>query len=342
MKYLTDEVFILKRSLSVILVLTLLLSMALAACKTAENNGTSEQGLEAADNEFGFQDVPVTDKNGEVVTDKNGEVVTTEVPVEYVTDKNGKTIAKVLDKNGEVVTDKKGREVTVEAEIELTTGKKKTTTKSTKTTKSTQPTKSTTATTKGNEGTTEKEITTVPIDKDKVPTISQARKSKDKKAVTFSSKDQQIVKSMLEVPYLYKANYENADGVPINIAAHAAIWMAEREGLSTTSYASGTIVLDLFKYFGQTVVNFKVQVNDKADNDNLVYNASSDSFSISAFEAKQQDVTIESIEYLGNNNYYLVTAKVKNAGSKNKVYAIIQKNKLDATLGFSIKALKWS
>ena len=333
-----------KKSISVLLVFTVLLTMSFAACKTNGNkDNTSEQGLEAADNEFGFQDVPVTDKNGEVVTDKNGEVVTTEVAVEYVTDKNSKTIAKVIDANGEVVTDKKGREVTVEADVDISKdGDKNTSASLPKTTKPTEATKSTTATTKGNEGTTSKEITTLPIDKDKVPTISQARNSKDKKPVTFSSQDQQTVKSMLEVPYLYKASYENADGVPINIAAHAAIWMAEREGLNTTSYASGTIVLDLFKYFAQTVVNFKVQVNEKADNDNLVYNASSDSFTIKEFESKQQDVTIQSIEYLGNNNYYLVTGKVKNAGGKTKVYAIIQKNKLDATLGFSVKALKWS
>ncbi len=334
-----------KKSIAIMLIFTLLMTMSLAACKSngtnKENDKTSEQGLEAGDNEFGFEEVEVTDKNGEVVTDKNGKPVTTEVAVKYEKDKNGKTVAKVLDNNGEVVTDKKGREVTVKVkDVTTKKAKKKTTTK--KNTKSTESTKSTTASTKGNEGTTSKEITTLPLDKDKVPTIAEARKSSEKKAVTFSSKDQQTVKNMLEVPELYNASYENADGVPINIAAHAALWMAKREGLNTKTYASGTIVLDLFKYFAQTVVNFKVEVNDESDNDNLVYNANNDSFSIAGFEDKKQDVTIEKIEYLGNNNYYLVTGKVKNAGSKTKVYAIIQKNKLDASLGFSVKALKWS
>ena len=330
-----------KKSIAVLLVLTLLVTAGFAACKSKDNE-TTEQGLESADNEFGFQDVEVTDENGEVVTDKNGDPVTTEVAVEYVLDKNGKTIAKVLDKEGEVVTDKKGKPVTVKADIELTTAGKKKTTKKEKSTASTKPTKTTTVPTKGNEGTTNKEITTLPLDKDKVPTISEARKSDTKKAVEFSNKDQQIIKSMLEVPYLYNASYENSEGVPINIAAHAALWMAEREGLNTTSYASGTIVLDLFKYFAQTVVNFKAEVNAKSDNDNLVYNANNDSFTVVSFESKKQDVTIQKIEYLGNNNYYLVTGKVTGAGGKSKVYAIIQKNKLDATLGFSIKALKWS
>ena len=335
-----------KRSLAVLLILTMLVATAFAACKTDGNAGTSEKesgGLESADNQFGLQDVEVTDKNGEVVTDADGKAVTTEVAVQYVVDKKGKTVAKVIDENGEVVTDKSGKEVTVKPDIELTTAsKKKKTTKKEKTTESTKPTKSTTATTKGNEATTDKEITTLPLDKDKVPTIDDARKSKSKEAVTFSSKDQQVIKSMLEVPYLYNASYENADGVPINIAAHAALWMAEREGLNTTSYASGTIVLDLFKFFAQTVVNFKTQVNAESDNDRLVYNENNDSFSISEFETKKQDVTIQKIEYLGNNNYYLITGKVTGAGKIDHVYAIVQKNKLDATLGFSIKALKWS
>ena len=338
-----------KRSLAVLLVLTLLMTTAFAACKTNGNagnktNDTNETGgLESAENQFGLQDVEVTDKNGEVVTDAEGNAVTTEVAVEYKLDKKGKTVAYVIDKNGEIVTDKSGKEVTVKPDVELSSTKaKKTTTKKQKSTEATKPTKSTTATTKGNEATTNDEITTLPIDKDKIPTIDEAKKSKSKEAVTFSSKDQQVIKSMLEVPYLYNASYENADGVPINIAAHAALWMAEREGLNTTSYASGTIVLDLFKYFAQTVVNFKTQVNAKSDNDNLVYNENNDSFSISEFESKKQDVTIQKIEYLGNNNYYLITGKVTGAGKIDTVYAIVQKNKLDATLGFSIKALKWS
>ena len=329
-----------KKSIAILLALTLLLTMSFAACKSDETDSSAE-GLEAADNEYGLQDIEVTDKNGEVVTDKNGDPVTTEVAVKYELDKNGKTIAVVIDDNGEPVTDKNGKEVTVKPDIDLTTKKNKTTKKQ-KSTESTKPTKSTTVTTKGNESSTQKEITTLPIDKDKVPTIRDARNSKTKEAVAFSSKDQQTVKSMLEVPYLYKASYENADGVPINIAAHAALWMAQREGLNTSSYASGTIVLDLFKYFAQTVVNFKTQVNSESDNDNLVYNAQNDSFTVNSFETKQQDVTIQKIEYLGNNNYYLVTGKVSGVRGVSKVYAIIQKNKLDAMLGFSVKALKWS
>ncbi len=333
-----------KKPISILLALVLILTGALIGC---QKNGTTQPenetgGLESADNEYGIQEVPVTDKNGETVTDAQGKPVTTEVQVKYEL-KNGKTIAKVIDANGEVVTDKSGKEVTVKPDIELTTaGKKKKTTQKEKSTQSTKPTQSTTVPTQGDERTTEKDITDLPVDKDKVPTIKDARKSKTKKAVTFSSQDQQLVKSMLEVPYLYKASYENADGIPINIAAHVAIWQAERKGMSTDAYAEGDIILDLFRYFGQTVINFKTRVNSEADTDNIHYNANNKSFTITDFESKKQDVAIQSIEFLGNNNYYLVTGKVSGAGTVNKVYAIIQKNKLDATLGFSVKALKWS
>ena len=332
-----------KRAIVILIALAVLVSSVFVACKNSGNTETTapaEGGLESADNEYGIQYADVTDANGEKVTDKNGEVLTTEINVRYELDENVKTIAVVIDENGEPVTDKNGNPVTVKPDIELSTKKNKTTQKE-ETTKPTKPTKSTTATTNGKEATTEKELTTLPYTKDKVPTIADAEKN-SKGTVEFSSKDQQTIKNMLEVPYLYKANYENAKGVPINIAAHAALWMARREGFSTNSYASGTIVLDLFKYFGQTVVNFKTKVNNDSDNDNLVYNAASDSFTISQFESKKQDIQIQKIEFIGNNNYYLVTAKVTGAGDISKVKAIVQKNQLDATLGFSIKALKWS
>ncbi|MBQ9518168.1 MAG: hypothetical protein IJR60_08845 [Eubacterium sp.] len=348
-----------KKSVAILLVLTLLMTMGFAACKSNNANELVEEGgLEAADNQFGIQDVEVTDKNGEVVTDKKGKPVTTEVQVRYEVDKKGNTIAVVIDSNGEDVTDKKGKVVTVKSDVELTTaGKKKdkTTTKKngksdkteatgTKKADTTKPTKTTTAKAQEDEEPTDKEFSTIPISKDKVPKIDDAINSTKKKAVTFSSQDQQIIKSMLEVPGLYDQDkYENSEKeIPSNIAAHVAIWMVEREGFNTKSYAASTIALYLFYYFGKTAVNFKQNVNEKSGNSNIVYNANSDSFTVSAFESKQQDVTIQKIEFLGNNNYYLVTASVKNAGKYNKVYAIIQKNKLDASLGFSVKALKWT
>ena len=45
---------------------------------------------------------------------------------------------------------------------------------------------------------------------------------------------------------------------------------------------------------------------------------------------------------LGDNNFYKVTGKVSKADGVKEVQAVVQKNKLDSTLGFSIKALKWS
>ncbi|MBQ8077106.1 MAG: hypothetical protein IJ235_01855 [Eubacterium sp.] len=340
-----------KKSISILLIIATLLTMGLAACKSdSKNQLVEEGGLEAADNQFGIEDVEVTNKKGEVVTDKNGKAVTTEVNVRYELDKNGKTVAVVIDQNGEDVTDKNGDPVTLKnSSVEITTAKKggksdKTTAPSgTKKASSTKPTKTTNAPSQKGEETTGKEFTTLPIEKDKGATIAEARSSSKKKAVTFSSKDQQIIKSMLEVPGLYeKDSYENsAKEIPANIAAHVALWMVEREGFNTKSYASSTIALYLFYYFGKTAVNFKLNVNEKSGNKNITYNAKNDSFTVTAFEGKKQDVAIQKIEYLGNNNYYLVTANVTGAGGHSKLYAIIQKNKLEASLGFSVKALKW-
>ena len=56
----------------------------------------------------------------------------------------------------------------------------------------------------------------------------------------------------------------------------------------------------------------------------------------------EQYGTLTIIEDLGNNNFYKVTGTVSGTKKAKKVVAIIQKNRLDSTLGFSIKALKWS
>lgn len=192
--------------------------------------------------------------------------------------------------------------------------------------------------------------TTVPYDGSEGTTSSDLKEAKDDKVpnsndkgdkVRFSAKDNTRLKDMLEVPYLYNASYENSDGVPVEIASHVAIWMAQRDGLNTTTYASGTVVLDLFKYFGQTVVNFKTNCNDNKGNADITYNTANDTFTIPKAEAHQHTVKITTTESLGNN-YYRITATVSGAGSISKVVAVVQKNRLDSSLGFSIKALKWS
>ena len=334
-----------KKTIAILLTIIVIAS-SFAAC-ASKGGKDDEGGLEAAVNEYGFEDVEVTDKNGKVVKDKDGNVVTTQVAVVYEKDKKGKTVAKILDDNGEVVTDKNGKEVTVKTDYEIedsSTAKVETessTEEKIPTTKEQKTTESTTQKANGKEATTEKDVTTLDYKKDKVPTIEEAKNSKSKKAVAFDSYDQQIVKSMLEVPHLCENGYKNKDGVPIELATHAALWMAEREDLNTSTYASGTIVLDLFKFFGQTVVNFKTKCNDEGNNKNIQYNKKNDTFSISDFENPTHSVTITKIEYIGNNNYYLVTADVSGTDEAKKVYAIIQKNKLDIGLGFSIKALEW-
>ena len=340
-------VIFLKRTIAILLALIVLLCGVFAGCKKDKNNEadttTIAEELEDAENEVGFENVEVTDENGKAVTDKNGDKVTTEVAVEYER-KGNRTVAYVIDKNGNRVKGKNGKDVTVKTnykkQSKKTTKKKKKKKKSGSNTPKpadnpVKPDDKTPAV--DGKGTTSPVLTTNPKDLH-VPTTNDSGKS-----VSFNANDTKIITAMLEVPYLFNANYEGANGkVPINIASHAAIWMAQQEGLTMSTYASGTVVIDLFKYFGQTVVNFKSQCNSKGDCENIRYNSDGDSFTITAFENKVQDVTITEIQSLGGNNFYKVIGTVKNAGGKDKVVAVVQKNKLDSKLGFSIKALKWS
>lgn len=327
-----------KKGIAVLLAMSIIICSVFVACAKNDEDTTgesisSEGGIEDSDSEIGFETMDVTDENGKAVTDADGNKVTTEVAVKYELNKKGKTVAKVLDKDGNVVTDKHGKEVTIDTDETITTTTKKGSGKTEKSTESTTAKTEKSAETTSPELTTKKEIVPVPS------TDTEGTK------VIFSNEDQQVIKNMLEVPYLYQASYENSQGVPASIATHAAIWMAERSQLSTTTYAAGTVVIDLFKYFGQTVVHFKNNCNN-AGNENITYNSSTDTFTISNFEEKTHDVTLTGFESLGGNNYYKVTATVKAkngaSGVPKKVTAIVQKNKLDAGLGFSIKALKWS
>ena len=316
------------------------MSAVFAGCSAKDNDDKTtkaeNEGLNSAENEYGFETVEVTDDKGETVTDKDGNAVTTEIYVEYTTNKKGETVAVEIGSNGEKVTDKKGKDVTHKTDYDANTTSKKNDEEQLPSVPKTEPTtETTTMTTKKSESTTSSELTTIKREKEVVP-----RTSDSGTLVAFSTEDQQIIKQMLEVPYLYESSYENEDGVPINIATHAAIWMVQREAFNTTSYASTTVVLDLFKYFAQTVVNFKTYCNE-AGNKNINYKSSNDTFIISSFEAPTHTVTLDEIEYLGNNNYYKVTGTVSGTKKAKKVVAIIQKNRLDSSLGFSIKALKW-
>lgn len=328
----------------------MLISFVFVACATknketnADSSSTSEteNNLESNDTEFGFETETVTNAEGKEVTDSKGNTVTTEVAVVYKKDKKGNTYAQKLDADGKGVTDKKGNEVTVKTKV--TTTKKPTTT----TTKATTAKDDTTATTEDKTTATTKEnvqltkdVSTTKFDgKEVVPKTSDTGKE-----VNFSEADQEIISSMLEVPYLYRSSYENVDGIPIDTAVYTAVWMAQREGGTglgkDAPYASNPIILNLFKFYGNTVVNFKTKCNG-ISNTPITYSANKDQFIVNAFTDKKQSVTITKIEDLGNNNFYKITGSVSNAGKITKVIAIVQKNRLEPTLGFSIKALKWS
>ncbi len=317
---------------------------------------TSADGLNSADNEYGFEEEDVTDKDGKKVTDKNGKTVTTEVAVAYHTDAKGNTYAQRIDDNGNEVTKKNGKPVTVKTQTTTkasksdnkSTGKADSSSASSDTTKANSPsatratttteattTAKPTATTKKDAEPTKTSDTTKFDGTEKVPKTSATGKE-----VNFSTSDMETVASMLEVPYLYLQSYENSDGVPIEIAAYTAVWMAQHDGGTGETYPSSPVVLNLFKYYGQTVVNFKTKVNDVKDSP-IKYNSKNDTFTVSKYPDKKQDIKITKIEDLGDNNFYKVTADVTGAGKIKTVQAIIQKNKLDSTLDFSIKALNW-
>lgn len=307
-----------RKAIAVVLATTIAVSVAMIGCSKSKNNEETTtktvDGLKNNEDTFSIEEETVTDKNGEAVTDKDGNPVTTQVMYKETTDKKGNKIAVKIDDNGEVVTDKNKKPVTVH------------TTKAPKTT-------STTAVSLPDESST---ITTVAPDKDIVPKIDDSTKS-----ASFTEDEIKVIEAMFEVPGIYASNYENSDGVPLDAAKHAAVWMAQRENLNTKTYASGTIVLGLFKFFGQTVVNFK---NNCGKNAEITYNASNDTFTIPSAESAVQKVSIEKVEEYSqknNNNYYKVTAKVSGC-DKSKVVAVVQKNRLESSLGFSIKAMRWS
>lgn len=330
-----------KKGILILLAAAVLVSCVFAACSNKDENETTAEGLANADVEYGFEDIAVTDADGKEVTDADGNVVTTNVAVEYRKDKNGKSYAVVIGNDGKAVTDKNGKEVTVPVKDDDSGNQP-------------APSKTTAAPTKGNNTTTQAPKPTGTTKKDIPMTESPSttrfdgkfetvpKTSESGKPVNFSAEDQAVIKSMLEVPYLYLANYENSDRVPIEIATHTAVWMAEHEGTSREVYASSPVVLNLFKFYGQTVVNFKSQCNEYAQKVGapIEYRAD-DTFYISNYTSKVQTVSITGIEDLGDNNFYKVTADVSGCNKK-KVVAIVQKNRLDTSLGFSIKALKWS
>lgn len=314
------------KKIAILLVAALLVSTCFAACSKNNNDANSDDsvsatgdGLENAANEFDI----VEDEDGNTVA-----VVYDEKGNAYKVDENGKKTrkrVKVADKDKETTTGNNSNKDVV------------------------APTKPNVDNKTDNApATTNNKLTTLPFGEDKVPTTSESGTP-----VKFSDEDVSTIAYMLEVPYLYSANYENSQGVPIEVANHAACWMAQKNGANSTNFASGDIVLNLFRYFAQTVQNYSNNCNtDKsATKAPITYNPGTDTFTIVAkesdtIEKKTHSVSVDSIEFLGNNNYYKVTATVKAENSSGckykKVVAVMQKNKLDSSLGFSVKALKWS
>ena len=316
-----------KKAFALSLCVIMILTFTLVACSKNDDDGepttapkstAQVSDLDNSGDEYGVETETVTNDRGKAVTDKKG-----------------KTYAQKIDKNGNAVTKKSGKPVTAKIESTVATTAKSTSTKKFTTDNTTKAPKLTGTTNKKAELT--KTADTTKFDKSEtVPKISATGEE-----VNFSKSDMQIVANMLEVPYLYLENYENSDGVPIKIAAYTAVWMAQHDGGTADTYPSSPVVLNLFKFYGQTVVNFKTQV-EKFSNVPIKYNKKNDTFTVKEYPKKKQTVKITKIEDLGDNNFYKVTGKVSGAGDVKHVEAVIQKNKLDSTLGFSIKALNWS
>lgn len=327
-----------KKNVAFILALLLVISAGLSACsgdgkKTNGTTTTAPEGLNDAQTHYGFE------------LNEDGE----EVAVIYEKDKKGNEKAYEIDSEGNKKKDKKGNYIEIpikEASTTTTTTKRNDGANSTTTTKNnnsgnTTTTKPSTTGYVPNDdvATTGGELTTLSISEDKVPKLSAAGKE-----VAFSAEDQQKIANMLEVPGLCNYGYENSDGVSAELAVHVAIWMATRDGQTSIIQPSRTVALDLFKFFGQTVISFSKNCNSAAAKENapISYSESEDVYNITSTEAKKQTVVIKKIENLGNNNYYKITGNVSGVKGTSKVTAVIQKNRLDNALGFSIKALKWS
>ena len=74
---------ILKKIIAILLCV-LTVAASFAACKSNQNGKVDSTAyLTDAVNEYGFESVEVTDKDGKAVTDKNGEKVTEQVAVVY-------------------------------------------------------------------------------------------------------------------------------------------------------------------------------------------------------------------------------------------------------------------
>lgn len=310
------------KKIGIVLICVAMAATVFAGCsKKNTDNETPSGGLEDSAQEFGFEE------------DEDGNTVAVEYDGDkaYVIDDNGNRTGKVLKRKPTTTT------TTKKSDKDSDDNKKA---PNKQEDRPNVPNK-----TDGEE--TKKELTTLPFDDIKVPSTSASGKK-----VKFSNADVATVTHMLEVPYLYMASYENTDQVPISIATHVACWMLERENLNTSSFASGTVVIDLFNYFDRTVVSFKTECNSYTGNGAtnaapITYNSNNDTFKITSdYEAATHEVTITEIQNLGNNNYYKVIGTVKAANGSDckatKVEAVIQKNKLDSSLGFSVKALKWS
>ena len=194
--------------------------------------------------------------------------------------------------------------------------------------------------TEGNSGeTTSPELTTDKGNNVVPPTSDEGIK------VEFSKDDQNKICSLLNIPNIYKYNYESTNGIPTELAPHVAVSILHRSSTEAT-FPSGTVVLELFKYFGQTVVDFKANCNQAAANSGapISYIKANDVFSSPAVEEDTHIVTFKEAYQLDGNNYYKIVGTVKPIAKNCKVktvIAIVQKNKLDANYGFSIKGLKW-
>lgn len=283
-------------------------------------------------------------------TNQSGEDLEAANEFDLVEDEDGNMVAVIIDEKGDAyAVDENGKKTNKKVKVKETTTNKIGSNSDSSNSGVNKPEKPNVDNKTDNaEGTTNDKLTTLKYGKDKVPATSESGTP-----VKFSDEDISTVTYILEVPYLYAASYENSQGVPIEIANHAACWMAQKNGANSTNYASGEVVLNLFKYFAQTVQNYSNNCNsDRSENKApITYNPSNNTFSIVAkesdtIEKKTHTISINSIEYLGNNNYYKVNAtvtEINGSGCKyKKLTAVIQKNLLDADLGFSVKALKWS
>lgn len=292
---------IMKKTISIILVFTMALLAVFASCKKSEN----DPGHSSSNTSDSIQNDTVTDIDADEISAAGGTAAT------------GSDTASAGGSNTSGGKSDAGKSsqantgVTNPNDYTTPDGQEITTRKHDNSLATTSP-----------EFTTGKDVVTVP------KTTAKGTQ------VDFSDRDIQNLQYMIGMQGDAAMSYENSEGIPIELACQIALSMSSGE----TNSPAGQVSLNLFTYFGQTVVGFKTKCT--AANSGVTYISSSETYRFSE-KASSAAVYLNKFYDLGRDNFYKATGTITFSNKEKKnITVIIQKNKLDKNYGFSVKAQK--